>query len=398
MSKQVINPINNISYQHKLHGLDHLRALAIISVLCFHYQFFGHPEWERGAISGFGWTGVDLFFVLSGFLIAGQLFNTVTKGKIISLPEFFIKRFFRIIPPYLLVLVIYLAVPAAREWGHLSPIWKYFTFTVNFGQDLSKYGTFSHSWSLCVEEQFYLVLPLIFWLFIHFKGGKKAGYFIAALFIFGFIIRLLSWKYLVGPYLSTDQFGARWNEFMYYPTYNHLDGLLVGVSIAGLFTFYPKAKEWVNTRSYLILCCGIALLIGGFFLCKVYASYNTAIFGFPVISLGYGLVLAAFVSPSNVFFKLKSKVTALIATLSYSIYLSHKIIIHLLQNLLEKLGIDKNSVLTMVICAICVFTGALVMRYLIEKPALRMRDRILNKVNNKASLRGTKQSLHSTVN
>jgi peptidoglycan/LPS O-acetylase OafA/YrhL len=93
----------DIGDKHKLHGLDHLRALAITYVIFFHYQFFGHPQWEAGRVSNFGWTGVDLFFVLSGFLIAGQLFNTIASGKNISVKEFFIKRSFRIIPPYLLV-------------------------------------------------------------------------------------------------------------------------------------------------------------------------------------------------------------------------------------------------------------------------------------------------------
>jgi len=82
----------SISDKHKLLGLDHLRALAITYVLLFHYQLFGHPEWVN-SIGVFGWTGVDLFFVLSGFLIAGQLFNTIKKGKTIDMREFFAKRF-----------------------------------------------------------------------------------------------------------------------------------------------------------------------------------------------------------------------------------------------------------------------------------------------------------------
>ena len=370
----------DIGEKHKLHGLDHLRALAIVSVLCFHYQFFGHPDWERGRASGFGWTGVDLFFVLSGFLIAGQLFEQVAKGKAISLREFFIKRFFRIIPPYFFVLILYIAFPVVREWGHLSPLWKYFTFTLNFGQDLSKYGTFSHAWSLCIEEQFYLLLPLVFCVFAYFKAGRKSYYLIILLFIAGFIVRLLSWKYFAAPYLSANDFGLRWNEYVYYPTYNRLDGLLVGVSIAGLFTFYPKVKAWVNKWCYLLLTVGVLMLIVAFQLCAVYASYNTAIYGFPIISVAYGLVLAAFVSPSCIFFKIKSKITSLIATLSYSIYLSHKIVIHLVQKWLEGFGVDKNSVLTMLICAICVIAAALLMRYLIEKPFLRLRNSVLGRL------------------
>ena len=66
--------------QNKLYGLDHLRALAILLVLGFHYQlsFFGHPGWLQ-TVAQVGWTGVDLFFVLSGFLIASQLFFRTKK-------------------------------------------------------------------------------------------------------------------------------------------------------------------------------------------------------------------------------------------------------------------------------------------------------------------------------
>ena len=346
----------------------------------FHYQFFGHPDWEQGRLSNFGWTGVDLFFVLSGFLIAGQLFNTVAKGKTISVKEFVVKRFFRIIPPYLLVVIIYFAFPGAHEWGQLPALWRYLTFAVNFGLDLKKYGTFSHAWSLCVEEQFYLVLPLIFWLFGFFKAGKKPFYLVVALFICGFIIRNLCWHYFVALYVNTNDFNPRFNEYVYYPTYNRLDGLLTGVSIAGLFTFYPKFKEWVNKRSYLVLSIGVLMLVTAFLLCPQQSTYNTVIIGFTLISLAFGLILAAFVSPANIFYKLKSKLTAQIATLSYAIYLSHKIIIHVIQSLLEKAGIEKNSNLTMLICIICVLAGALTMRYLIEKPALRLRNVILGKM------------------
>jgi peptidoglycan/LPS O-acetylase OafA/YrhL len=76
--------------QQKLYGLDHLRALAITFVFLFHYQIsiFGHPVWLKN-LAKFGWTGVDLFFVLSGFLISSQLFSQIKQGKVISFKEFF---------------------------------------------------------------------------------------------------------------------------------------------------------------------------------------------------------------------------------------------------------------------------------------------------------------------
>src|ERR1700744_4339664 len=350
----------SIKEKHKLLGLDHLRAIAITYVILFHYQFFGHPAWVR-AIAGFGWSGVDLFFVLSGFLISGQLFETITKGKQISLSEFFIKRFFRIIPPFLLIIILYTTFPAVREWGHLSPLWRYLTFTLHFGLNLREYGTFSHAWSLCVEEQFYLILPLIFILFGYFKGSKKAIYLIIILFISGFLIRLWSWNHFIGPVLDTDNYGAYWYEYIYYPTYNRLDSLLVGVSIAGLYTFYPNIKATINKHNNLVLLSGVVLLVASGIICKGYSTYGTAIWGFPLIAISYGLILASVVCPSNFVYRFKSFVTSWLATLSYAIYLSHKIVIHVTQNWFSSIGVDKNSNLMMLICMVAVVMAALVM-------------------------------------
>ena len=363
--------------QNKLYGLDHLRAFAITYVFIFHYRYFGHPDWEP-ALGKFGWTGVDLFFVLSGFLIAGQLFSAVAKGKPIPLREFFTKRFFRIIPPFLVVLFIYFAFPYAREWGKPSPLWRYLTFTLNFNLDLKKYSTFSHAWSLCVEEQFYLILPLCFWLFTYFKAGTKAVYLIAFLFIAGFVLRIWCWDNQVAPLISSGNMRALWNQYVYYPTYNRLDGLLTGVSIAGLFTFYPQIKNWANRYNVLLMLTGLLGLVAAYFVCADRESFNTGTYGFLVVSLAYGLILAAFVSPANILYRVKSKVTSLIATLSYSLYLVHKIVIHLTQTLLAKAGMDINSTLMMLICITTSIAAALLMRYAVEKPALKLRDRVLS--------------------
>jgi peptidoglycan/LPS O-acetylase OafA/YrhL len=366
----------NISDKHKLLGLDHLRALAITYVLLFHYQIFAHPDWVN-KVGGFGWTGVDLFFVLSGFLIAGQLFAAMAKGQPIAMREFFIKRFFRIIPPYLLILGLYVAFPLLREREQMAPLWKYLTFTVNFGLDYRQTGTFTHSWSLCVEEQFYLVLPLILWVWGYFKIGKKGIYLLVALFLAGFAIRYLNWHYLVEPASNTDHFGALFNKYIYYPTYNRLDGLLMGVSIAGAYTFYPAIKININQYANYVMLAGFLILIAAYFVCTPQAAFSTTMWGYPMIALGYGLIVAAIVCPGNFLYSVKSKITSHIATLSYGLYLSHKLIIHISQVFLEKAGIDKNSNLTMVCCFCVCICGALVLRFAIEKPAMRVRDRVL---------------------
>lgn len=368
----------NISDKHKLLGLDHLRALAITYVLLFHYQIFAHPDWVN-KVGSFGWTGVDLFFVLSGFLIAGQLFSTVAKGNAISMREFFAKRFFRIIPPYLLILGLYAVFPVLREREQMAPLWKYLTFTFNFGLDYRYTGTFTHSWSLCVEEQFYLVLPLMFWLFGYFKGGQKAIYLLAALFLAGFAIRYFNWHYFVEPASTSDHFGAFFNKYIYYSTVNRLDGLLVGVSIAGLYTFYPTVKSAINKYANMVMLAGVLVLVVAYFVCTPQAAFSTAIWGYPLIALGYGLIVAAIVCPGNFLYHVKSKVTSQIATFSYGIYLSHKLIIHATQALLEKAGVDKNGNLMMLCCFCACVAGALILRYVVERPSMRLRDSVLQR-------------------
>ena len=158
---------------NRLFGLDHLRALAIILVFVYHYgRLFPHPEWTN-SISKFGWTGVDLFFVLSGYLIASQLFAKIAQERKISFKEFFLKRFFRIIPAYIVVVTTYFLFPSFREREALAPLWKYLTFTQNLGLDAVRQGTFSHAWSLCIEEQFYFFFPMILITLVYFKGIKK---------------------------------------------------------------------------------------------------------------------------------------------------------------------------------------------------------------------------------
>ena len=96
----------------KLHGLETLRAYAIVSVLLFHYQyFFKHPAWFETGFCKFGWTGVDLFFVLSGYLISSQLLAEIAARKTLSLERFYIKRGFRILPPFGFVLALYVFFP-----------------------------------------------------------------------------------------------------------------------------------------------------------------------------------------------------------------------------------------------------------------------------------------------
>ena len=185
---------NNLKLKQntKFYGLDNLRAFAIIFVLLFHSnRWVEHPNWFPKAFQ-FGWTGVDLFFVLSGFLISSQLFAQIKKEGTFSMKEFYIKRVFRILPIYFFVLAIYFLFPFfSNDFGKgqtLPPLWKFLTFTQNFGGDVGNARTFGMVWSLCVEEHFYLLLPVTLLLFLKTSWFKKGHFLLLILFVGRFLL------------------------------------------------------------------------------------------------------------------------------------------------------------------------------------------------------------------
>ncbi len=360
----------------RLRGLDHLRALAISLVFLFHYGMFGHPEWV--VTSGkFGWTGVDLFFVLSGYLIASQLFLQVEKSKAVLLKPFFLKRFFRIIPAYLVVVGIYFLFPVVHEREALAPLWKFLTFTQNLGLDLRTQGTFSHAWSLCIEEQFYFLLPVILTGLVYIKAWKKGYWLLPALFIMGIFIRLFLYQVVLPPERNSVEFILSWYKGIYYPTYCRLDGLLVGVGIAAFLQYKPvQAKKVLQLGNWLLLI-GAVLLMVAYLICLEEQSLKASVFGFPMVSIGYGVWVLAALSPHSMLYRLQWGATKWIAALSYSIYLTHKFIIHLTQVQLGALGVDINGNLVLFACIFTVLAGAWILNKLVEKPFLKLREKIL---------------------
>ena len=145
----------------RLPGLDLLRAIAIVWVMLFHSFVIGGLGERYAWASDYGWMGVDLFFVLSGYLIGSQLLKPLSQGQPVSFGEFYLRRAFRILPAFLVVLALYFGVPAFRERPGIQPLWQFLTFTVNLLIDYQHNQAFSHAWSLCVEEHFYWLFPLL---------------------------------------------------------------------------------------------------------------------------------------------------------------------------------------------------------------------------------------------
>ncbi|MBK8476050.1 MAG: acyltransferase [Opitutaceae bacterium] len=288
------------------------------------------------------------------------------------------------LPAYWLLLAIYFLIPTWREIESPAPLWKYLTFTQNLGLDTVNNRTFSHAWSLCIEEQFYLALPLAL---VALKGTlnlRRLIWGVVCLMLVGLAVRWVSWQLFVQPALvaGTDgspRWSREWATWIYYPTQCRLDGLLTGVLVAGVFRWRPKVRAWTDRRPLVFLGFGILLLGAGWVLGSPMVGYSCALFGYPVISGAFGAFLICVISPS---FRLPKPIYVpikWIAVLSYAVYLTHKIAGHVLQPWLTRLGFSPQGwPMFGALLAGCLLVG-LVVHLLIERPSFWMRDRLLRR-------------------
>jgi peptidoglycan/LPS O-acetylase OafA/YrhL len=246
--------------QGRIPELDGLRGMAILLVLVAHYfavPGIGAASLLNGYWFRLGWTGVDLFFVLSGFLIGGILLGARDSPNYFK--TFYARRFFRIIPLYYAWILIYVVL-SVFGWNFLSSrvgsvqkidisILAHFLFLQNFHEFLKgtvSFWWFSSTWSLAVEEQFYLVAPLL----VRYLP-KRALALVLVLVTFSapilrFVIRN---GFSEGPWLAYRLMPCR------------ADSLAVGL-LAALLWNNPKARAWLETHA-LVLYGLFAILFGG---------------------------------------------------------------------------------------------------------------------------------------
>jgi len=340
-----------------------------------------HLGWVMpGTLQGvqrFGWTGVDLFFVLSGFLIGSQLFKAHAEGAPILWP-FYRRRLFRILPAYLVVVALYFAWPTWREFGPTAPLWQFLTFTENLLYDASWNHSFSHVWSLCIEEQFYLVLPLMVLALARKPSYRKTILVLVGFVSVGIAIRTWVLVHQLLP-LGPDEAGADYMEHIYYPTYSRMDGLLAGVALALVKTFRPAWWSALSRRGHATFIAGVALVAVAFWLFHDRWSFKTGsaawgtVLGFPLLSLGLALVVASAVS-QNGWLRLKIPGAGLLASLAYSLYLTHKAAAHLAHTYLPQWTPGSTPGTFLVVAASCLGVAAL-LHYGVERPFMALRDR-----------------------
>ncbi len=354
-----------------LAGLDLLRGAAILLVLLFHYPRQDAPA-LLDAIAGFGWTGVELFFVLSGFLIGSQLLEPVARGETLSLGRFYLRRSLRILPSFLAVLGLYLLVPAWAERPVHTPAWRFLTFTQNFG--LRTGDGFSHAWSLCVEEHFYLTLPLAVLALRGRLRGGQAVLGVGLVMLCGALVRGSVWMHQFG---SPDVEPSAWrgyNTFLYYPTYARLDGLLCGVLLALVRVFRPALWESALRSPGRFAALGLAFVGAAAWLDGAHTkSLAATVLAFPLVALGFAAWVVAMASPGASRLCARLPGVRALATLSFALYLTHKAAWHGVHELLAPHGFTPLHPVTVLACIPVVLATAWVLHQCIERPGLRLR-------------------------
>jgi peptidoglycan/LPS O-acetylase OafA/YrhL len=356
----------------RMPGLDLLRAIAVLWTMLFHSFLVGGLGEDWAWAQRYGWMGVDLFFVLSGFLIGSQVLKPLHAGERFAFGDFYLRRAFRILPAFFAVLALYLLWPGFREAPGMEPWWKFAGFFMNLSIDYTNNTAFSHAWSLCVEEHFYLLFPL---LAVTLLRRPSARIFVAvcvSIVAMGIALR-------TGAWLHFDTLGSDRNWFVeniYYPTWNRLDGLLAGVILAVWKTYRQHSWMRVAAHANLVFVAGLATMALSVWLFRERAGLLGNSIGWPVLSSGLAMLVFAGAQTDSWIGRRALPGAGWLAAVSFSLYLVHKPIYGLVQTHLGE-ALDGRGYLAFAVYGAASLLGAAILYTLVERPGLRLRSRLL---------------------
>jgi peptidoglycan/LPS O-acetylase OafA/YrhL len=347
-------------------SIDVLRLAACLLVLGRHADWpaFTGPAaplfeaWYTG-----GWVGVDLFFVLSGYLIGGLLLRELKQSGSLNVVRFLIRRGWKIYPAFYVMIAFTVLFTQVHK---IAPFSWYDTlsellFLQNYAGHLSL-----QTWSLAVEEHFYLMLPLLLWVI-----GRRLHllpWVVAAAAVFCLAVRM--WIGLPGAHIYTH---AR------------MDSLLFGVLLAYCACYHADAFSAFAQRFRGWLAVGgAALLAPAFYFDHDTTPWITTI-GMTLFYVGSGMILTAAVArewPAT-------RAIAFLARLgsySYSIYLWHAVVLMWGVPMLEQaLGMEFNKWLATALFMAGSLALGVLMGRMVEEPCLRLRDRLGQPVRGSAA-------------
>jgi peptidoglycan/LPS O-acetylase OafA/YrhL len=358
-------------YKNRVFGLDLMRAIAIIFVV------MGHGLMLEKANTDFPWiriiNGVELFFVLSGFLIGGiliKIFQNSESFGIKTISNFWIRRWFRTLPNYYLILILNVIVVyfgiIGEDFTQFN--WKFFLFIHNFSQPFT--GFFWESWSLSIEEWFYLLFPIIlgiiYFILKRFEVNKKY-IFLNSIFIFLLVPFLF--RFFKASKFDVDQFwlGVKIYKVVIY----RLDGIALGLLAAFIKYWHPNL--WLKSRNMTFIL-GIILCYVVLYTNWLPNDFSTKVFQLIFQSLGCFLLLPKFDSMKSAP-PIITKVITHISLISYSMYLINlALVAEVLTFNFPPHGPYKAWALYFVFWIVVLVVSTLIYKYY-EKPIMDLRER-----------------------
>ncbi len=364
-------------------GLDTLRALAIALVFLYHYQVFVSHAPTFGWLGDVGWTGVDLFFVLSGYLIGHQVFAGVARGQALSLPAFYARRLLRTMPAFWVVLAAYFLFPAFMGGKTPPPLWRFLSFTQNWG--LQPGTAFSHAWSLCIEEQFYLLLPLAVWAGV--RAAAAWGLRVRTLWVLLAVLTLaaMAWRgwlwWTLGREVAVGGHGTQgYYPAVYYATLTRIDEFIPGLAVALWRHAHPAAWARAVAHGRAWFAAGVAAVaLAWYGVAEHYyidgEGYGgfMSIAGYSLVAWAYAVMVVAALSEGSPLKRRAVPGAGWLAACSYSVYLTHKAVAVNVAHALAPWQLPQPMVIALVTAA-CGVVGWVLYRG-VEKPVMRWRDR-----------------------
>ncbi|QCO36872.1 acyltransferase [Leptospira interrogans] len=376
--------------EDEIQSLNGLRAFAIILVILNHYALV----WKKPGIfqsDSLFWSGVDLSFVLSGFLISKSLLSDWTRNATIDFKKFYLKRTLRIFPAYYVFITFSwvaskLTLKIAEAKGlekeayyfsfKLSDAWGDFVFLGNYFPGIN-----IHTWSLSIEEQFYLIFPLFCSLILFKMSSKYRQLLLWSLLLVPTISRVI--VYMTTPLPLTPEY---FNE-IYFPFHTRFDSLVIGVIVMDL---YMNQKGLINRLKTNPILYYLLLFLFFSFLCISHwaninmESFFTHTFKYNLLNIGFaGILLCAVVRSEGLLGRFLSlKIFVPIARLSFTIYLWHLVLIAVSVSIL-KIRTEPSSMFELLFQFIFVLTLMILLSVpfylLFEYPFQYLRTRILPK-------------------